>query len=309
MSREPLVVVHRDADVLAAAVAARLITRLTDAQVAHGEASVVLTGGGIGAATLAAVAASPARDALDWSRLDVWWGDERFLSTGHPERNETQAREALLDLVPLDAARVHAMPAVDGPDGDDPEAAARRYAAALAERALAGGQAERPQATRPRATRAQATRVQAKQPKATRPQATQAQAMPPRATRPQPTGLGGFLPRLDVLLLGVGDDGHVASLFPGRAHSGEERSVVAVRDAPKPPPTRLSLSMPALRSAEEVWLIVAGAAKAAVVARALRGADEVDVPAAGPRATSLTRWLLDEAAAGDIPGGSGRGAR
>lgn len=280
MSREPLIVVHRDADVLAAAVAARLITRLTDAQVAHGEASVVLTGGGIGTATLAAVAASPARDALDWSRLDVWWGDERFLPTGHPERNETQAREALLDQVPLDPARVHAMPAVDGPDGGDPEAAARRYAAALAERARAGGQAREPSAEEPA-------------------------AQGPAAQGPAARSPSAALPRLDVLLLGVGDDGHVTSLFPGRVDSGEERPVVAVRDAPKPPPTRLSLSMPALRSAEEVWLVVAGEAKAPVVARALGGGDEVDVPAAGPRGTSLTRWLLDEAAAANLPGGSG----
>lgn len=262
MSQQPLIVVHRDADVLAAAVAARMITRLTDAQVAHGEASVVLTGGSIGIATLAALAASPARDALDWSQLDVWWGDERFLATGDPERNETQARAALLDQVPLDPDRVQPMPALDGPDGDDPEAAARRYAAALVDRA-----------------RAQ-------------------QGQPRGPTAPGP---GGSLPRLDVLLLGVGDDGHVASLFPSKVVSEEERSVVAVRAAPKPPPTRLSLSMPVLRSAEEVWLVVAGEDKARVVGSALGGADEADIPAAGPRGTLLTRWLLDEAAAADLP--------
>lgn len=267
MSGDPLVVVHRDPDVLAAAVAARLITRLVDAQMSHGEASVVLTGGGIGTATLAAVAASPARDALDWSRLDVWWGDERFLPVGHPERNATQAREALLDQVPIDPDRIHAMPAVDGPDGEDAEAAARRYAVELARRAAAAGGAQQPAAR----------------------------------------GGHGSLPRLDVLLLGVGDDGHVASLFPGRVDSGDQRPVVAVRDAPKPPPTRLSLSMPALRSAEEVWLVVAGEAKAPVVARVLSGADEVDLPAAGARGTSLTRWLLDEAAAANLPGDSGLG--
>ena len=61
------------------------------------------------ARTLAAVAASPARDAVDWRRLDLWWGDERFLPSGDPERNETLAREALLDHVPLDPARVHPM--------------------------------------------------------------------------------------------------------------------------------------------------------------------------------------------------------
>src|SRR5690606_8345376 len=94
---QPIVVVHRDATVLADAVAARLITRLVDVQAARDSASVVLTGGGVGVATLAAIAESPARAAVDWSRLDVWWGDERYLPPGHADRNETQAREALLD--------------------------------------------------------------------------------------------------------------------------------------------------------------------------------------------------------------------
>src|SRR3954462_8276437 len=102
-----LVVTHRDATVLAQAVAARLVTALVDAQAARGSASVVLTGGGIGVASLRELAAIPARGAIDWDALDVWWGDERFLPTGHPDRNETQAREALLDTVDLDPARVH----------------------------------------------------------------------------------------------------------------------------------------------------------------------------------------------------------
>ena len=82
MTNDPLVVVHRDAAVLARAVAARLVTRLVDAQAAQGSASVVLTGGGIGGEVLREVRDSPARDAIDWRRLDVWWGDERFLPSG-----------------------------------------------------------------------------------------------------------------------------------------------------------------------------------------------------------------------------------
>ena len=102
-------VVHAEPEVLAQAVAARLIVRLVDAQAARGAASVVLTGGpGRRRGATAAVRDSPARDAVDWSRVDVWWGDERFLPAGHPDRNETQARAALLDALPLDPARVHA---------------------------------------------------------------------------------------------------------------------------------------------------------------------------------------------------------
>ena len=130
----PEVIIHRDAPLLAKAAAARLVIRLVDAAAARGSASVVLTGGGIGTAVLAELAVAPAADAVNWRHLDVWWGDERFLPAGHPERNETGAREALLDKVDVNPARVHPMPGPDGPDGDDPEAAAARYAAWLAQR-------------------------------------------------------------------------------------------------------------------------------------------------------------------------------
>ncbi|MCU1672257.1 MAG: pgl, partial [Frankiales bacterium] len=126
------VVVCKDADVLAHATAARLLTRIVDAQAARGEASVVLTGGGVGIATLQAVRASSARAAVDWSRVSVWWGDERYVPGDDDERNDKQAREALLDALPLDPRRVHPMPAADGPDGADVDAAAARYADQLA---------------------------------------------------------------------------------------------------------------------------------------------------------------------------------
>ena len=70
---------------LAQAVAARIITAVVDGQAARGEASIVLTGGGIGGATLRELADSPARYAIDWPHLSVWWGDERFLPSGHPD--------------------------------------------------------------------------------------------------------------------------------------------------------------------------------------------------------------------------------
>ena len=124
MSVSPLVIVHRDPALLAQAAAARLITRLVDAQGARNSASIVVTGGTTGIAVLAAIANSPARDAVDWRHVDVWWGDERFLPAGDPDRNQTQAQAALLDRLPLDPERVHPMPANDGIDGLDVEAAA-----------------------------------------------------------------------------------------------------------------------------------------------------------------------------------------
>ncbi|URN15686.1 MULTISPECIES: 6-phosphogluconolactonase [Streptomyces] len=248
----PLLIVHRDKDLMAQAAAARLVTRLADAQAARGSASAVLTGGRNGNALLAALAASPARDAVDWSRVDLWWGDERFLPEGDPDRNVTQARAALLDGLPLDPARVHPMPASDGPHGADADAAAAAYAAELA--AAAGVEDDGP------------------------------------------------VPRFDVLLLGVGPDTHVASLFPEHPSVREtERTVVGVHDAPKPPPTRISLTLPAIRSAREVWLLAAGEDKARAAAVALSGAGEVQAPAAGARGRERTLWLLDAAAAARLP--------
>ena len=102
----PEVLVHHDADLLAKAIAARLVTKLVDVQGAAGSASLVLTGGGIGTAVLDELAAAPARDAVDWHRLDIWWGDERFLPSGDPGRNEAGAEQALLRHVDMDPARV-----------------------------------------------------------------------------------------------------------------------------------------------------------------------------------------------------------
>lgn len=248
----PSVVVHATSGLLAQAAAARLVTAVLDAQAARGHAHVVLTGGGVGTATLAALAASPARDAVDWTAVDLWWGDERFLPSGHPDRNETQARAALLDHVRVPAERVHAMPASDGAFGDDVDEAARGYADALA-----------------------------------------------AACAPEDRD---GVPAFDVLMLGVGPDAHVASLFPG--HPGvhvEDLTVTAVRAAPKPPPTRISLTWPAIRAARAVWLLAGGAEKAAAVSTALSGADRVAAPAAGATGRRSTLWLLDRAAAATLP--------
>ena len=254
----PEVIVHCDAELLAKAVAARLVTRLVDAAAARGTASLVLTGGGIGTAVLAELAAAPARDAVDWRHLDVWWGDERFVPSGDKERNETGARAALLDHVDVDPARVHPMPPSDGPDGDDPDAAAARYATWLQE-----------------------------------------------AATPEDHGP---VPSFDVLLLGIGPEGHIASLFPGMPALYDERSVVAVRNSPKPPPTRLSLTLPSINAAKEVWILASGKEKAGAVALALSGAGPVQVPAAGAHGRQRTLFLLDSDAAGQLPPEIGRPA-
>jgi 6-phosphogluconolactonase len=103
-----------------------------------------------------------------------------------------------------------------------------------------------------------------------------------------------------VLLLGVGEDGHVASVFPEHPVTYETRPVSAVRGCPKPPPVRTTLTLPALNTAEDVWLIVTGKDKAASVSMALEGAGPVQVPAAGVRGVDHTVWLLDRDAAANV---------
>ena len=259
----PIVVVVKDADLLAELVAARLLTRLVEAQAVRGTASVVLTGGGVGIACLEAVRRSPARAAVDWRRVDVWWGDERYLPADDPERNELQARAVLLDHLDLDPDRVHPMgagPGPDkgpdkGPDGRDerpdegPDAAAERYVEQLR------------------------------------------RAAPPDHD----------VPPFDVLMLGMGPDGHTASIFPESPGAHDERLAFGVHGSPKPPPERVSLGFAALNAAREVWMIVAGADKAARVALALSGPGRVQVPAGGVSGTQQTLWLLDEDAASALP--------
>jgi 6-phosphogluconolactonase len=256
VTAEPTVLVHLSPDELAEAVCARLITALVDVQSSGRVPHWVLTGGGIADRIHRAVVASPARGAVDWSRVDLWWGDERFLPKGDPDRNETQAREGLLDQLALDPARVHPVAASDEVD-DDPDRAADEYAAAL--RAAAA-----------------------------------------------PEDRGG-VPTFDVLMLGIGPDGHVASLFPERpALYEEDRTAVAVRQSPKPPPTRVSLTMPALHRAREVWFVASGEEKAKAVHLALSGAGVVQIPAAGPRGLQRTIWFLDRASASQLPPGLNR---
>lgn len=230
--------IHADADDLAYDVASRFITRVVDAQSTGGVAHVVLTGGRVAAVVYRAVAESPARNQIDWQRVEFWWGDERFLPDGDPDRNETQAREALLSHLDVDPARVHPMPA---DTGQGAEAAAAAYAEELA---AAGS------------------------------------------------------PKFDVLMLGVGPDGHVASLFPGYPQLEVlDVAAVAVHDSPKPPPTRVSLTFPRLDRSREIWFVVSGEDKADAVAQALSGGD---VPAAHPHGQDRTLWLLDQAAASKL---------
>ncbi len=248
MSNERRVILHPDGQALSAAVAARFITKVVDLIDEFDEASVVLTGGTMGIAVLEAINASSARDSVDWSRVNVWWGDERWVPAAHPDRNALQARRALLDHVPLDPARVHEFPASDG--GLELDAASDAYAAEIAAH----------------------------------------------------TPANASMPHFDITFLGMGPDGHIASLFPEREGIREtRRTVISVRNSPKPPPERLSLTLPAINSSARVWLVVAGADKASALGLTLAGASINEVPAAGVEGRRKTLFFVDAAAAAEVP--------
>ena len=254
MTAGPEVVVEATEAALAADVAARVVATLAHAQRERGTASLVVTAGTVLERVFSMLAAEPAATAVDWSKVDVFWGDERFVPAGSEDRNDLQVERLLLDRLPIEAARVHRMPGSDGPDGDDVDAAARRYAALLADIA------------------------------------------DPRHR------YDADVPAFDVVLLGVGQDGHCCSLFPEHPGVYEDGlTVIGVHGSPKPPPTRISLTFRALEAAEEVWAVVAGEGKAAAVAMALGGAGRVQIPSAGARGRHRTLWLLDRAAARKLP--------
>lgn len=247
MTGVPEVVIHANADLLAATTAARLVTKLVDIQSTGRVPVVALTGGGVGIGTLAHLNDSPARDAVDWTRVEILWGDERFVPASDPERNAGQAMDALLDHVRLDPARVHEMAPSDGRFGADIDSAAASYA-----------------------------------------------------------DIVEGLDTIDLVMLGMGPEGHVASVFPESPAVYDTRSVVAVRNCPKPPPSRISLTLPTIRRAAEVWIITAGAGKAGAVSLAFGGAGEVALPAAGATGRARTLYLLDRESASALPPGISR---
>jgi 6-phosphogluconolactonase len=230
---------------LARAAAEHFVTLAAEAIAARGRVAVALSGGSTPRATYALLATEEFAAQLDWSRVHVFWGDERCVPPDHPDSNVRLARETLLDHVPLPAGNVHRI------HGEvEPEAAAQAYAAEL--RAFFGTQ----------------------------------------------------WPSFDLVLLGMGNDGHTASLFPGSAALRETaRPVVAVRaEYQDRPAHRVTLTPPAINAARQVLFLVAGAAKAETLQAVLEGpAGRFPAQRIRPTSGRLT-WQVDIEAASRLKG-------
>jgi 6-phosphogluconolactonase len=179
---------------------------------------------------------------VDWEKTHVFFGDERCVPEGHPDRNDEAAAAALLRHVPIPAKNVHRVPVAE-------RDAAERY-----ESDVRGA-----------------------------------------FSIFSPSSAKG-IPRFDLVFLGMGPDGHTASLFPGHSSLEEkQRLVLQIDDAPTPPPRRVTFTLPLLNEARHVALLVTGKDKAAALARVL--VDDMALPAARVRPPAGTLTILADAAA------------
>lgn len=214
----PIVQTFADAEAVSRAAAEEFAHRSVEAVAARGRFTVALSGGSTPSRMYQLLAAPPLREAVDWSKVLVFWGDERAVPPDHPDSNYRAAHAELLARVPVPERQIIRM------EGERPDAGA---AASDYQAAVAGALGVSPDG-------------------------------PP--------------PSLDLVLLGMGPDGHTASLFPGNEAVAEiNRWVVPVRGAPKPPPDRLTMTAPLLNAAREVLFLVAGADKADRLAEVFDG--------------------------------------
>jgi 6-phosphogluconolactonase len=228
--------------------AARLVVRFAqEAVVTRGRFTLALAGGSTPRKLYSLLASQPYRDQIDWSRIEVFWSDERCVPADDPESNYHLAQEVMLSKLPIPASSIHRMPA----DEADREAAAQAYASEM-----------------------------------------------------RRTFGTTSIPSFDLIQLGMGPEGHTASLFPHQAALHERERLVVPVSVPKPPPERLTFTPPLLNAARHVLFLVTGSDKAAAVHAVLEGAyqpDEYPAQIIRPSGGEVI-WLLDQAAAASLQG-------
>ena len=231
-----------DPAAVAAATADRFVQTVRQAVEERGVARVALSGGGTPKQVYPLLLRPARRDAVDWSRVEFFWGDERAVPPDHPESNFGVAYGMLLSQLPgVRSDRIHRMPA----EAEDLDAAALSHESELR---LAFG-------------------VRA-----------------------------GELPSFDLVWLGMGPDGHTASLFAGSLALDERERWVVGNWAPGPQAWRMTLTFPVLNAGRDVIFVVTGADKADALRRVRDG--DTELPA-GRVSGENVEWIVDAAAAGE----------
>jgi 6-phosphogluconolactonase len=240
------------ADQLAARAADRILAEAGEAIRARGRFTLALSGGSTPEKTYALLASPERSTKMDWSRVYLFFGDDRFVPHNDPRSNCEMATRSLLSKAPIADDHVFKIPT----DVASPEEAAKKYAQTLAS----------------------------------------------FFNLP----LDGPPPVFDLILLGLGDDGHTASLFPGKPAIHEKKTWLAASPPGvlPPPVDRVTFTFPTINAARAALFLVGGAGKAGVIKSVLEdGATLEQAPAAGVRpANGKLTWMMDEAAAAQLSG-------
>lgn len=237
----PQIQVCPDSTALVQAALATVLERIQQAMQSHGRCALVLAGGNTPKPLYAALAQQP----IDWQRLYVFWGDERYVPVDHPDSNEGMARQVWLDQVPIPTANIFGMPTAEA----DPAIAAQHYEDRLC-------------------------RFFALEP--------------------------GEFPCFDLILLGMGDDGHTASLFPYTTALGVSDRLITVGQKGDQP--RLTFTVPLINHAACVVFLAAGANKQTALSQIFAPeADALAYPSRLIQPLGELVWYLDAAAAEGLP--------
>lgn len=240
-----MIEIHPNAPALHRAAADQFVSVAASAIKARGRFAVALAGGSTPRPIYELLAQPSYASRLDWSRVHLFWGDERCVPPDDPRSNYAMVRRALLDRIAIPSDNIHRMRGEDEP----------HHAALAYERDL----------------RAFFRTAQ--------------------------------LPCLDLVWLGLGENGHTASLFPGTAALREQMRLVVAQYVEVVSMWRLSLTVPVINAAANVTFLVDGAAKAEILARVLTGRYEPEVlPAQLVQPTSgKLSWMVDAAASAQLP--------
>ncbi len=241
-----LVIVLPDSASLARRAAEVFAGAAQEAELGRGRAYIALSGGSTPIAMGNVLSTPPFQRRIPWNRVEIFWGDERWVPIDSEECNAGVAMRGFLDQAPINPENVHTYDTT----AEDPDIAAAKMEAKI------------------------------------------------RAVLPE----NQYPPRFDLILLGLGEDGHTASLFPGTPAVRERNNLVVANHVPKLDAARLTFTPPLINATRQAVFLVSGSGKAEVLKRVLEGEYQPDVLPAQVvmPANGVLTWLVDQAAAAEL---------